>query len=351
MDKKINDDEPNGIVNPGEVHSPRKLYRRYKKYEPLVMEPLDFYALGRRIETRRCAKGLSRQELAERIGISATYLADIEYGTKTTTVKNLYAICRILDLSIHYMLTGSPHPAVTAEDAEIMCVLGNICSSLSVCTAHEIQCMEQMIAMCVEVFDLVPETSAGTLCTSTYISTDIASTPGLIIAKPAIDLHDGEHYLDPTPSETSLEAQQIENTLAYSANAILLLFGSNMPHNMCVPDTLSLPDMARRIKQRRLECRLSRADVAEYLDVGEHYVAAFEYGCKCISLPRFYTLMHLLHTTADDLTGARAAPIRFADPDARESIHTICDTILHVKPEKADRLFRGVQNYVKALHK
>ena len=46
-------------------------------------------AIGARIRKRRELLGLSREELAEQLGVTAKFIGDIEYGEKGVSMKNL----------------------------------------------------------------------------------------------------------------------------------------------------------------------------------------------------------------------------------------------------------------------
>jgi transcriptional regulator with XRE-family HTH domain len=56
-------------------------------------------ALGRVIRVYRAARDLGRRDLAERAGLSYSYLAEIEKGAKYPSTKALYAIAEALGMS------------------------------------------------------------------------------------------------------------------------------------------------------------------------------------------------------------------------------------------------------------
>ena len=45
---------------------------------------------------KRQLLGLSREELAEQLGVTAKFIGDIEYGEKGVSMKNLYRLKQIL---------------------------------------------------------------------------------------------------------------------------------------------------------------------------------------------------------------------------------------------------------------
>ena len=72
-----------------------------------VMErerPEMYRALGRTIHVLRTDQGLERKELAERAGISYSYLAAIETGKKPPSSKVLFAIAEALGLRSHELM-------------------------------------------------------------------------------------------------------------------------------------------------------------------------------------------------------------------------------------------------------
>lgn len=63
--------------------------------------------MGRRISQQRRALGLTQEELAERIDVSTQMISNLETGKKAIRPENLSKICRVLDISADYILTGA----------------------------------------------------------------------------------------------------------------------------------------------------------------------------------------------------------------------------------------------------
>ena len=63
--------------------------------------------LGRAIKVRRTGLDLSRKELAERAGVSYSYLAEIEKGSKSPSSKKLGKIAEALGLALHQLLESA----------------------------------------------------------------------------------------------------------------------------------------------------------------------------------------------------------------------------------------------------
>jgi transcriptional regulator with XRE-family HTH domain len=70
-------------------------------------DPRDPVALGRTVRVYRAAQDMARRDLAERAGVSYSYLAEIEKGAKYPSSKALHAIAKALGLSPAELLTAS----------------------------------------------------------------------------------------------------------------------------------------------------------------------------------------------------------------------------------------------------
>lgn len=70
------------------------------------MQELDHKAIGLRIRKQRTFLNMSRDELARKIGITPTFLADIELGTKGFSLKSLNRFCDVLKMSADAILYG-----------------------------------------------------------------------------------------------------------------------------------------------------------------------------------------------------------------------------------------------------
>lgn len=68
---------------------------------------MDITSLGRRIKTARKDLGITGEKLAEMCNINATYLRQIEGGTKTPSLPMFAEICRQLKVSPNYLLADS----------------------------------------------------------------------------------------------------------------------------------------------------------------------------------------------------------------------------------------------------
>lgn len=75
---------------------------------------VDYIALGQRIRSRRRALHLTQEALAERVGISASFLGHIERGSRVLSVETLVSLCTTLSATPNELL-GMEHTALAAQ--------------------------------------------------------------------------------------------------------------------------------------------------------------------------------------------------------------------------------------------
>lgn len=89
---------------------------------------MDYYEIGQRIRKYRKAKGLSQEELAERVNISTTHMSHIETGNTKLSLPVLVDIAAALDVRTDDLLHAS---SATSSDMD------EIAAVLSRCTARQ----------------------------------------------------------------------------------------------------------------------------------------------------------------------------------------------------------------------
>ena len=62
-----------------------------------------------RIRKAREDMGYTREQFAEKLDVSVSYLAELERGRTGISVKMLVKVCNVLGLSADYVLFGSEH--------------------------------------------------------------------------------------------------------------------------------------------------------------------------------------------------------------------------------------------------
>ena len=99
------------------------------------LRTLDQREMGRRVRSRREAKNLSREQLAEKLGVSPQFVA--EYGNKGVSIKRLYLLCQVLDVTADYILAGNVYSK--DEDKEAIRVCEEIMGLLQRCDKRQLK--------------------------------------------------------------------------------------------------------------------------------------------------------------------------------------------------------------------
>ena len=68
---------------------------------------MDYQDMGRKVRDLRKARDITQEQLADRLGISASFLGHIERGTRTASLETLVLLCRELQVSPVYLLEVS----------------------------------------------------------------------------------------------------------------------------------------------------------------------------------------------------------------------------------------------------
>ena len=69
--------------------------------------PLDYAAIGGRLQARRKELGITQEDAAERAGITVVYLSKIENGRVYPTLETLSNICTELDVELAEVLSNT----------------------------------------------------------------------------------------------------------------------------------------------------------------------------------------------------------------------------------------------------
>ena len=75
---------------------------------------MDYAAIGQRVRGLRRMLGLTQGELADRVGIAASFLGHIERGTRVLSLETLMALCAALSVTPNDLL-GMEHAAISAQ--------------------------------------------------------------------------------------------------------------------------------------------------------------------------------------------------------------------------------------------
>ena len=85
---------------------------------------MNYKEIGCRIRNQRELLGYTREQLAEKLNISAKFCSDIEIGAKGMSIETLCNISKELMLSTDYILFGKTN--IEADDELIMLI--NMCN-------------------------------------------------------------------------------------------------------------------------------------------------------------------------------------------------------------------------------
>ncbi len=70
------------------------------------MNNIDLLEIGNRIRKWRSLKGYTQEQVAELMDVSVQMYSNLERGRKAIRIENLVSLCRVMDVSIDYILTG-----------------------------------------------------------------------------------------------------------------------------------------------------------------------------------------------------------------------------------------------------
>ena len=107
-----------------------------------ALRKLDLKEMGRRIRSKREYLGFSRENLAEALEVSPQFIADIEYGNKGVSIKRLYMLSQILQVSADYILAGERQDE--GADAELGRAREKVMGILCDCDARQLEGIEKI---------------------------------------------------------------------------------------------------------------------------------------------------------------------------------------------------------------
>lgn len=81
---------------------------------------MDYISIGRKIANGRSIKGLTQEELAEKINSNAGYISNIETGKKKPSLRMLINIVNVLDISLDYLVMNELENKKFKDDIQIM---------------------------------------------------------------------------------------------------------------------------------------------------------------------------------------------------------------------------------------
>ena len=105
--------------------------------------PLDYAAIGGRLQARRKELGITQEDAAERVGITVVYLSKIENGRVHPTLDLLDRLCCVLEYDLARAFTGVQTTSPDYGQEQVL-RLFNACAPLwffpSLCRIPSIPC-------------------------------------------------------------------------------------------------------------------------------------------------------------------------------------------------------------------
>ena len=80
---------------------------------------MDYAELGRRVRQQRVMCGMTQEELAEKSGISCSFVGHIERGEKKFSIGTLVSLCNAMSVAPNYLLQDSLSPEVLNSSVDV----------------------------------------------------------------------------------------------------------------------------------------------------------------------------------------------------------------------------------------
>ena len=80
---------------------------------------MDYVALGRRVREQRAQCGMTQEELAEKSGISCSFVGHIERGEKKFSIGTLVSLCNAMEVAPNYLLRDSLSTEVLNNSVDV----------------------------------------------------------------------------------------------------------------------------------------------------------------------------------------------------------------------------------------
>lgn len=106
---------------------------------------MDYFKIGQKIRKYRKAKGLSQEELAEKIGISVTHMSHIETGNTKLSLPVFIDLANVLEVQADDLISEEPNGKVTA--------INELQSILDRCSAKEARIIADTVKALKTSFD------------------------------------------------------------------------------------------------------------------------------------------------------------------------------------------------------
>ena len=99
---------------------------------------MDYYEIGQRIRKIRKAKGLSQEQLADKVGISITHMSHIETANTKLSLPVFVDIAQALEVQADALLYDQSPESTTGMTKDIVAVLNQ-------CDTHQLHVIYEII--------------------------------------------------------------------------------------------------------------------------------------------------------------------------------------------------------------
>lgn len=106
---------------------------------------MDYYDIGQRIRKVRKARGLSQEQLAEKVGISTTHMSHIETANTKLSLSVFIGIAEALNVQTDSLLYDTPRDTTTRAYNEITAILESCDSKQSRIIADIVKATKQSL--------------------------------------------------------------------------------------------------------------------------------------------------------------------------------------------------------------
>ena len=110
-----------------------------------TLRRLDMAEMGQRVRSRRIFLEMSREQLAAKLGVTQQFIADIESGNKGVSLKRLYALCQILNVSADYILAGERLDE--SDDKDLVRAREKVMEILCSCDTKQLKAIETIVSI------------------------------------------------------------------------------------------------------------------------------------------------------------------------------------------------------------
>ena len=100
---------------------------------------MDYIALGKRVRTSRLQLRWTQEMLAERVGISVSFLGHIERGSRKASLETLVSLANSLNVGVDYLLRDSLR--IPTESAAV----GNLSKKRQMAIKEVVQAINSII--------------------------------------------------------------------------------------------------------------------------------------------------------------------------------------------------------------